>query len=175
MTFKKILVPYDSSKASNKALSNAVKIAKISAESGMVHKHDHVITIILLHVIPEIPLPPSFGGIPSRVLSEKRGERITFREYLKEVYQEMKGSAIKMLNEKIEEYTRSDMTKKLNIKPKVSIGLPADKIMEMVNEENVDLIVIGTAGLTGVSKIKALGSVARNVSERSRCPVMLVR
>jgi len=174
MTFNKILVPYDSSKASNKALSNAVKIAKISAESGMVHKHGHVITIILLHVIPEIPLPSSFGGIPSRVLSEKRGEKITFREYLKEVYQEMKESAIKMLDQKIEEY-RTNMTEKVHIKPKISIGLSADKIMEMVNEENVDLIIIGTAGLTGVSKIKALGSVARNVSERSKCPVMLVR
>jgi nucleotide-binding universal stress UspA family protein len=47
--------------------------------------------------------------------------------------------------------------------------------MEMATEENVDLIVIWTTGLKGVSKIKALGSVARNVSERAKCPVMLVR
>jgi nucleotide-binding universal stress UspA family protein len=166
-------VPYDSSKASNRALSYAVKVAKMSRDSQVIHKHDHVITIILLHVLSEIPLPLSFGGIHLRMLSEKTGERITFKEYLKEAYQEMKGSAIKMLKQKIEEYD-SD-TEKLNIKLKVSIGLPADKIMETANEENVNLIIIGTAGLTGVSKIKALGSVARNISERAKCPVMLVR
>lgn len=173
MTFNKILVPYDSSKASNRALSNAVKLAKMSRESQVNHKHDHVVTIILLHVLSEIPLPLSFGGVYLGMLSEKTGERITFREYLKEAYQEMKGSAIKMLKQKIEEYKND--TEKLNINLKVSIGLPADKIMETANEEKVDLVIIGTTGLTGVSKIKALGSVARNVSERATCPVMLVR
>ena len=57
----------------------------------------------------------------------------------------------------------------------VTIGYPEDKIIEMTTEENVDLIVIGTTGLKGISKIKALGSVARNVSERAICPVLLVR
>jgi nucleotide-binding universal stress UspA family protein len=37
------------------------------------------------------------------------------------------------------------------------------------------LIIMGTIGLTGVSKIKALGSVARKVSEMAKCPIMLVR
>ena len=53
--------------------------------------------------------------------------------------------------------------------------IPADKIMEMAIEENVDLIVMGNVGLSRFSKLKALGSVSRNVSERAKCPVMLVR
>jgi hypothetical protein len=97
-------VPYDSSAASNKALSNAFVIAKMSEESKRIRKHGGVISIILLHVIPEIPVPPSFIGSPLRRLSEKTGERITIREYLKEVYQEMKASAIKMLDQKTREY-----------------------------------------------------------------------
>jgi nucleotide-binding universal stress UspA family protein len=173
VVFHKILVPYDSSAASNKALSNAFEIAKMSEESERIRKHGGVISIILLHVIPEIPVPPSFIGSPLRRLSEKTGERITIREYLKEVYQEMKASAIKMLDQKTREYMIN--IENLKVQPKVTIGLPADKIMEMATEENVDLIVIGTTGLKGVSKIKALGSVARNVSERAKCPVMLVR
>jgi nucleotide-binding universal stress UspA family protein len=173
VVFHKILVPYDSSAASNKALSNAFEIAKMSEESERIRKHGDVISIILLHVIPEIPVPPSFIGSPLRRLSEKTGERITIREYLKEVYQEMKASAIKMLDQKTREYMIN--IENIKVQPKVTIGLPADKIMDMATEENVDLIVIGTTGLKGVSKIKALGSVARNVSERAKCPVMLVR
>lgn len=173
MVFHKILVPYDSSAASNKALSNAFVIAKMSEESETIRKHGGVISIILLHVIPEIPVPPSFIGSPLRRLSEKTGERITIREYLKEVYQEMKASAIKMLDQKTREYMIN--IENIKVQPKVTIGLPADKIMDMATDENVDLIVIGTTGLKGVSKIKALGSVARNVSERAKCPVMLVR
>jgi nucleotide-binding universal stress UspA family protein len=118
-------------------------------------------------------VPSTFIGSPLRRLSKKTGERITIREYLKEVYQEMKASAIKMLGQKTREYMIN--IENLKVQPKVTIGLPADKIMEMATEENADLIVIGTTGLKGVSKVKALGSVARNVSERAKCPVMLVR
>ena len=165
-------MPYDSSAASNKALSKAFEIAKMSEESERIRKHRSVINIILLHVISEIPVPPTFIGSPLRRLSEKTGERITIREYLKEVYQEMKGSAIKMLDQKTREYI---IMENMKVHPKVIIGLPADKIMEMATEENVDLIVIGTVGFKGLSKIKDLGSVARNISERAKCPVMLVR
>jgi nucleotide-binding universal stress UspA family protein len=55
VVFHKILVPYDSSAASDRALFNAVEIAKMSEESGRIRKHGGVIRIILLHVIPEIP------------------------------------------------------------------------------------------------------------------------
>ena len=48
-------------------------------------------------------------------------------------------------------------------------------IIQTAIKENVGIIIMGTTGLTGVSKIKAFGSVARNVTERAKCPVMLVR
>jgi nucleotide-binding universal stress UspA family protein len=145
----------------------------MSEESERIRKRGGVISIIILHVIPEIPVPPSFIGSPLRRLSEKTGEPISIREYLKEVYQEMKASAIKMLEQRTGKHT-TNMTN-IKIKPEVTMGLPADKILEMAIKENIDLIIMGTTGLTGVSKIKALGSVARNVSERTKCPVMLVR
>lgn len=173
MSFSRILVPYDSSAASDKALANAFEIAKMSQESHRRAKHGDVIHVMLLQVIPEIPVPHSFIESPLRKLSEKTGEPITIREYLKEVYQEMKASAIKILDQKAKKYMIN--IENIKIQPKVTIGLPADKIIEMAEEEKVDLIVIGTIGLKGVSKIKALGSVARNVSERAKCPVLLVR
>jgi nucleotide-binding universal stress UspA family protein len=173
MTFNKILVPYDSSTASDKAFSNALKIAKMSEESARNQNQDNVITIILLYVLQEIPVPLTYSGTPLTSLSKKTGESITFREYLKEVYQEMKASAIKMLEQRTGKHTINITN--INLKPEVTIGLPTDKILGMAIKENVDLIVMGTTGLKGVSKIKAFGSVARNVSERAKCPVMLVR
>jgi nucleotide-binding universal stress UspA family protein len=38
----------------------------------------------------------------------------------------------------------------------------------------VDLIIVGKAGLEGISKIKALGSVSRNLVELSNRHVLVV-
>jgi nucleotide-binding universal stress UspA family protein len=46
--------------------------------------------------------------------------------------------------------------------------------VKFLTEEQVDLIVIGNAGLRGISKIKALGSVSRNLIEISNRPVLVV-
>lgn len=168
--YSKILVPYDSSRPSDNALSEATKIAKMSRISS---KRDSNTQIILLHVIQEIPVPPSlFATGHSNLVSKKTGDKISLRERMKEVYQEMKSDATKMLNEKVDRFHNQE--RQFDIKTKVSIGYTADKIIEFANEEQVDLIVMGTTGLTGVSKIKALGSVARKVSEMAKCSVMLV-
>jgi nucleotide-binding universal stress UspA family protein len=63
---------------------------------------------------------------------------------------------------------------KVTIRTKVIIGSVTDKIIEFANKEKVDLIIMGTTGIGGFKKI-VLGSVARNVSEKAKCPVMLVR
>jgi nucleotide-binding universal stress UspA family protein len=54
------------------------------------------------------------------------------------------------------------------------IGYPSDVILGEAAKNNVNLIIMWTAGLRGISKIKALGSVARRVSEQAVCPVLLV-
>jgi nucleotide-binding universal stress UspA family protein len=38
----------------------------------------------------------------------------------------------------------------------------------------VDLVILGSVGLGGISKNKALGSVTRNIVEISTCPVLIV-
>ena len=55
------------------------------------------------------------------------------------------------------------------------VGYPSDVILREAEKDNVDIIVMGTTGLRGISKIKALGSVARHVSEEAECPVLLTR
>lgn len=62
----------------------------------------------------------------------------------------------------------------IKIEPILLGGYTAEKIIEVANNKKVDLIVIGSVGLNGLSKVKALGSVSRNGSERASCPVLIV-
>ena len=52
-------------------------------------------------------------------------------------------------------------------------GIPAEEIVETAKEKNVDLIIMGTAGRTGLDRF-LLGSVAEKVVRTSSCPVMVV-
>ena len=47
------------------------------------------------------------------------------------------------------------------------VGYPSDVIIKHAEKDNVGLIIMGTTGLRGISKIKALGSVARRLSEEA--------
>jgi len=54
-------------------------------------------------------------------------------------------------------------------------GEPTEAILDYAIANKVDLIIIGSKGLRGFSKLKALGSVSRTVSELAKCPVMIIR
>ena len=167
MSYNKILIPYDSSKLSDIALDHAIRIAKISSISS---SPDNMVNVILFYVTPEIHIPFTFGTMLFK--SKKTGETIALREYIKELYFEIKSNAIKMLDDKTKEYRNITNT---SLQSKVIIGNPADEIIKFADDEKVDLIIMGTTGLAGVSKFKAIGSVARSVSEKAKCPIMLVR
>lgn len=53
-------------------------------------------------------------------------------------------------------------------------GIPAEEILRAAEEEKVDLIAIGSRGLSGV-KAFLLGSVSDKVSHHAKCPVLIVR
>jgi len=60
----------------------------------------------------------------------------------------------------------------VNVTPKVVEGSPAKKIVD--EAENYDLVVMGTLGRTGISKL-LLGSVAERVVRFAPCPVLVFR
>jgi nucleotide-binding universal stress UspA family protein len=53
-------------------------------------------------------------------------------------------------------------------------GLPVVEIVRYARENDVDLIVIGTHGRSGLAHV-FLGSVAENVVRKAGCPVLTVR
>lgn len=56
-------------------------------------------------------------------------------------------------------------------------GDAAEKITSVINKERPYLVVVGSRRLParGLSKLKTLGSVARKITEESKCPVLVVR
>lgn len=53
-------------------------------------------------------------------------------------------------------------------------GYPSNEIMDFAENNNIDLIVMGTLGKTGLDKL-LIGSVAEKVVRASKVPVMVVR
>ncbi len=158
MSFKRILVPHDGSKPSEKALEKAIELSKMSKDSH----------IIILHVIPELVIPPMIDR-PMR--SYKTGEVITLGKIYQEMVEEMSDNASKML----EKWKLKCQSAGISAQTRSSFGSPSEVILNHVKKENIDVIVMGSTGLKGLSKIRALGSVARRVSEGAECPVLLVR
>jgi len=156
--YKKILVPYDDSEPANSAVEHAINIAKISGGSE----------VFLLYVIAEFP---SYHFIERPARSIKTCEKTSLSQYLKEIYELIMERANEMLEKKKEDIKKISG---LEIETRLLIGHISNTIIDFAAKENIDLIVIGNVGRSGISKLKTLGSVSRSISERALCPVMIV-
>ena len=54
------------------------------------------------------------------------------------------------------------------------LGTAVPIIVEYAQEHQIDLIIVGTVGRTGLSHL-LLGSVAESVVRKAHCPVLTVR
>ena len=54
------------------------------------------------------------------------------------------------------------------------MGAPAQELVDLARREGVDLIVMGTHGRTGLSRL-LMGSVAEEVVRRAACPVFTLK
>ena len=141
--YKKILLATDGSVDANKAVEHAVWIANNSNAE-----------LIVLHVLETSKIPVV--------------ERITLESALREVLTE---EAKKVFSEVRKLIDSCDCN--VNVMYKREQGNPADKIIEAVEKENIDLVVMGTAGRHGLRRFW-LGSVAENVVRYSPSPVLVV-
>lgn len=74
----------------------------------------------------------------------------------------------------VQEVTKEEDEKKIAVTAEVRQGNAGVEILEAANENNVDLIVLGTRGLTGL-RHALLGSTVEYVMRHARCPVLTVR
>ncbi|WP_337861803.1 universal stress protein [Nitrososphaera sp.] len=151
MKIGRILVPHDGEQMSDKALMYAAEFAKAFGAE-----------IILCHVVEQIEVPATLllGNDKELIARAKRT-----------LIKEVENSWNRFAQEKIKLFS----SEKLQISAGLKTGDPAEQILKFAQEKDADLIVMGSRRLGGASKfIMALGSVARKVSERSQCPVMLI-
>ncbi len=88
------------------------------------------------------------------------------------------------ISEEVEKRERADRAQKLDsICPTVEgvrcerhhlEGHPAEEVLRFAEEEGVDLIVVGSHGRTGLSRM-LMGSVAEEIVRRAECPVLVVK
>jgi nucleotide-binding universal stress UspA family protein len=141
---KVILVPTDFSDPSRAALDAA---AELAVQFGS--------ELCLLHVVPMIP------DLPNAATALKEGE------YEKELH----AAAAAQLEVMVE-----DLAKK-EIQATAEVGTANDVPMEIVRfaeDENADLIVIATHGVSGWKRF-VLGSVAEKVVHLAPCAVLMIR
>ena len=62
----------------------------------------------------------------------------------------------------------------INFEHRYLTGNPAEEILAFADSENVDMIVIGSHGRTGLSRL-LLGSIAEAVVRGAKCPVLTVK
>lgn len=161
----KILVPFDFSEPSTKALRHAMSLSgQMSAQNE----------IVVLHVIEELntrmALEEAFGSGRWKEEEEKRkkeGAGTELGEYEQDLVDQMERQATRIARE------IGDRAPVMTFLVRVG-GRPADRILEVAKEENCDFIVLGSVGHTGLSKMLKMGSVSREVLEKSPCPATIV-
>lgn len=62
----------------------------------------------------------------------------------------------------------------VHYKTKILRGHPGPEIVKYANEQNVDIVVIGSRGLNTLQEM-VLGSVSHKVMKRVNCPAMVVK
>ena len=145
----KILLAIDKSGYKDKATGFAITLAKsLGAE------------VIVIHVIGSSSL-----GATRDVLGYYRGGKL-------KAYQDaLKKDAEKFINKVVELGEKEGVV----IKSEVIVGSPVKKvIIDYAKKQKVDLIVIGSKGMTGMEKF-VLGGVAHAVVSYAHCPVLAVR
>lgn len=76
-------------------------------------------------------------------------------------------------NETIEEAREIVEAAGLEFTGEVREGIPAEEILEYISEHDIDMIVMGTHGRTGLDRL-LIGSVAEKTIRQSSIPVLMV-
>lgn len=81
---------------------------------------------------------------------------------------------INRVKKELNEHVPEDVRKKIDVESIVTVGIPVLEIVNATKEKEVDVIVMGTHGRTGIAHV-IMGSVAENVVRRAPCAVLTVR
>ncbi len=142
---KRILCPTDFSEPSKRSLAVAREFASLFGAE-----------LFLLHVVP----PPTHLSLPEVVLAQDP-----------EAYRR---SVVRASTDMLEKMTHTLIPPNIECRTQVAEGPPAETIVQIADEDDVDMIVISTHGHTGWRHL-VFGSVAEKVVRLSKHAVLTVR
>lgn len=144
--FSKILLALDGSESSRDAAQYAIELANCNSAQ--------LIAITVLHKsLSSYGLAP----VPSDSQLDKDKRALKTKEWFEKVTHDAESANVKFRTELVD--------------TQLSIE---SAIVEYAEEEKVDLIVMGTRGLSGFKRL-LLGSVALGVATYSTCPVLIIK
>ena len=148
-SLNKILVPVDFSECSDEAFDDALELARrYGAE------------LVVLHVWQ----PPRMMG-PETVFYPPEGTRQSVIHLVEEEARRQTGDFVAV---------RAAPEPEVRLTTLVEAGIPYATILDIAEREDVDLIVMGTHGRSGLSRF-FLGSVTEKVVRHAHCPVLTIR
>lgn len=147
LKIKKILVPIDFTEHSQKTLRYGVRLAKMMNA-----------ILILFHVF-ELP---DYARAPAKDYSLSYGEQKQFE------------MAIDLSGKRLHKIARAIEESGVPVTAFSRTGTPREQIIKLAKDLEVDLIVIGSHGNTGLTHF-FFGSTAERVVGLASCPVMVVR
>jgi nucleotide-binding universal stress UspA family protein len=148
IAFNKIVYPTDFSPAAEAAFDAAQRLARDSqALLLIVHVHDSATQPTPGTVVP----PVTMGGVEYSEMAEKATERA--REELQKVI---------------------PADPEIRFEHRLLHGVSSERIVELAEEAQADLIVMGTHGRGGLKRL-LMGSVAELVVRNASCPVLTLR
>lgn len=142
---RRILYASDFSSASRPAFAKALELAKANRAE-----------LIVTHVLAPT-MPPLVDGY----ISPK-------------AYAEIEAAARREVRKRLAALVTKAKRAGVRARALLLEGLPADRIVRAARSQGADLVVIGTHGRTGFSRL-VLGSVASRVISQARCAVLTVR
>lgn len=144
MQIKTILYPTDFSRGARAAMDHAISLA-----------NDYNAKLVLLHVVEDIPIAEWY--IPSALS-------------VADLVEDLRKSA----GQEMDRWVAEASSKVKDVEKMVASGVPFVEIIKTAREKNIDLIIIGTHGRTGIDHI-IFGSTAEKVVRHASCPVLTVR
>lgn len=137
--YETILVPHGGTEAGDKALNQAIRIAKCESSR-----------IVLLHVLEPWP-DPSFGIVPE----------ISNKEQIETIFSNLEESTRKFLAERVAQCVKDD----IECDGIFRVGKPAEAIIKYATEEKIDLIVMGKTKKIKLSHNLKTGECQASVSK----------
>lgn len=142
-SFKRILFPTDFSEAAENAAAYAFMLAR-----------QHKAKVYALHVVD--------------VRYDAAGFYVAHISY-ENIEREMKAAASGML----ERFCEKNFKGFRNVRKQVLEGEPYKEILKVAKGGNIDIIVMGTSGKSGVDRV-LFGSTTERVMRKALCPVLII-